>query len=195
MQKNIKSPEGKKIIAIVGMCGSGKSEVVNYLQKTRKWPKIYFGEATFDRIKKEGLEINYENEKKIREKIRKEMGMDAYAKLALPKIEKILKEHNILILESLYSWDEYKIIKEKYKNNFKVIAVFSSPKTRLKRMLGRQEERPMKNEEEFIKRDYSEIENTDKGGPIARADFTIINESSLEDFHHQLENIINNIQL
>lgn len=189
MQKN------KKIIAIVGMCGSGKTEVINYLQKTRKWPKIYFGEATFDRIKKEGWELNYENERKAREVIRKEMGMDAYAKLALPKIKKLLEDNNIVMLESLYSWAEYKIIKEKYQNNFKVIAVFASPKTRFKRMLARIEERPMKSENEFIKRDYSEIENTDKGGPIARADFTIINESSLEDFHHQLENIINNIQI
>ena len=177
------------------MCGSGKTELINHLQKTEKWPKIYFGEATFERIKKENLEINYENERKIREKIRKEMGMGAYAKLALPKIEKLLEKHDVLMLESLYSWTEYKIIKEKYKKNFKVIAVFSSPQTRLKRMLKRNEERPMKNEEEFIKRDYSEIENTDKGGPIARADFTIINESSMEDFHYQLKNIINNIQI
>ncbi len=193
MQKTIRYQNEKKIIAIVGMCGSGKSEVVKYLQKTKKWPKIYFGEATFERIKKEGLELNYENERKTREKIRKEMGMGAYAKLALPKIEKLLEKNETVILESLYSWAEYKIIKEKYENNFKVIAVFSSPKTRLKRMLKREKERPMQNEKEFIERDYSEIENTDKGGPIARADFTIINESSLEDFHHQLENIINNI--
>lgn len=193
--ENIKHSGNKKIIAVVGMCGSGKSEVVKYLQKTKKWPKIYFGEATFDRIKKDGLELNYENERKTREKIRKELGMAAYAKLALPKIEKLLKENKVVILESLYSWAEYKTIKEKYGNSFKVIAVFSSPQTRLKRMLMRQEERPMQNEKEFIERDYSEIENTDKGGPIARADFTIINESSLEDFHHQLENIINNIQI
>jgi hypothetical protein len=30
------------------------------------------------------------------------------------------------------------------------------------------------------KRDYAEIENIEKGGPIAMADFTVVNEYSLE---------------
>ena len=123
MQKTIRYQNEKKIIAIVGMCGSGKSEVVKYLQKTKKWPKIYFGEATFERIKKEGLELNYENERKTREKIRKEMGMGAYAKLALPKIEKLLEKNETVILESLYSWAEYKIIKESGPDHDKVFNV------------------------------------------------------------------------
>jgi dephospho-CoA kinase len=108
----------KKLIAVVGMAGSGKTEVIKYLQKTFKWPKIYFGEATFERLEKEGLEVNYENEKIVREKIRAELGMGAYATLALPKIESLFKKNNIILLESLYSWDEYKIILKKLPGYF-----------------------------------------------------------------------------
>ncbi len=180
--------ENKKIIAVVGMAGSGKTETIRYLQKKLNWPKIYLGEATFDRIKKEGLEVNYKNEKIIREKIRKELGMGAYAILALPKIKRILKESDVILLESLYSWDEYKIIKKKYKDNFKVIAVHASPKIRFKRLTKRIKERPIKSEKEFIERDYSEIEGADKGGPIARADFMIINEGTLKEYHSKIDN-------
>jgi len=81
----------KKIIAIIGMAGSGKSEVVNYLQKKYGWPKVYIGQATFDRLKKEGLARNYKNEQIVREKTRRELGMGAYALLALPGVAKILK--------------------------------------------------------------------------------------------------------
>ena len=85
-------PKNKNLIAIVGMPGSGKTQATKYLIKKLNCPKVYFGEATFDRLKKEGLKINYTNEKKVREKIRSELGMGAYAILALPKIKKHLKE-------------------------------------------------------------------------------------------------------
>lgn len=175
------------------MAGSGKSEVIKYIQAKKNWPKVYFGEATFDRMKKEGLELNYKNERIIREKIRQELGMGAYAKLALPKINKQLKESNTCLLESLYSWDEYKVIKKKFQEYFQVIAVYASPTTRLKRLLKRKKERPMKNKKEFQERDWTEIEGTDKGGPIAIADFTITNESSISEFHKQVDNILSKI--
>lgn len=182
--------KNRLILAVVGMAGSGKSEVIKYLQKTRKWPKVYFGEPTFDRMKKDGLELNYANERLTREKIRAEMGMGAYAVLCLPKIEEELKQSENLLIESLYSWDEYKILKSKYGEKFKVIAVFASTEIRFQRLLSRSNERPMKDLEEFETRDYTEIEKTDKGGPIARADFMIINESGLEALHENVENIL-----
>jgi dephospho-CoA kinase len=181
--------KGKRIWAVVGMAGSGKSEVIEYLQKKFRWPKIYFGAATFERIKKEKLKLNYKNEQIIRERIRKELGMGAYAILAMPKINELLRRNKVILLESLYSWDEYKIIKSKYRESFKTIAVYASPEIRLKRMLKRSQWRPMKSKEEFSSRDWTEIEGTDKGGPIAIADYTIINEGSLEEMHKQIDKI------
>lgn len=185
--------KNKKVIAAVGMAGSGKTEIISYLQKKHPWKNVYFGEATFDRMKEEELELNYENERTTREKIRNELGMGAYAILALPKIEKILETDDIVLIESLYSWDEYKIIKEKFGKNFITIATFASPETRFKRLTSRSKERPIKDLEEFNTRDYTEIENTDKGGPIARADYTLINETSLRDLHIDIDLIINKI--
>lgn len=182
----------KKIIAVVGMCGAGKTEVVKYLKEKLNCPNIYFGEATFDRMKKDGLEINYENEKIIREKIRTELGMGAYATLALPKIKNALETNNIVLIESLYSWSEYKIMKGEFGDQFITIAVYASPSIRFQRLTSRKE-RPMKNSEEFQTRDYSEIENIEKGGPIARADFTIVNESDLANIGEQIDEIIKKI--
>ncbi len=180
----------KKIYAIVGMCGSGKSEVINCLQKKYGWPKVYLGKATFDRMKRDGLKLNYKNEKITREKIRAELGMGAYAALSLPRVEKLLKKNNTILVESLYSWSEYKIFKNKYSDSFRVIAVFASPETRFSRLKVRKNERPMTNREEFEKRDYTEIENIEKGGPIARADYTIINEGDLKNLNKQIKNIL-----
>jgi dephospho-CoA kinase len=179
--------KNKPILAVVGMCGSGKSEVVKFLVKKFKWPVVYLGGITFEWMKERNIPVNYQNEKESREQIRRENGgMGAYAKLALPKIAKLLKEKKGVIVESLYSWSEYKILKEKYGDNFKVVAAHASPAIRFKRLKARKKERPMKNYAEFQARDYSEIENIEKGGPIAMADYLVVNEGSLKDLHKKL---------
>jgi dephospho-CoA kinase len=177
----------KLVLAIVGMCGSGKSEVVKYLKKKLAAPMVYFGTATFDELTKAGLEVNEKNERYMREKIRKDLGMGAYATLNLPKITKLLKENNVVLIESLYSWSEYKIIKKKFGEIFKVVAVVASPAVRQKRAAHRKE-RPL-NKKESLARDYSEIENVEKGGPIAMADYIIVNEGTLKDLHKKLDGI------
>jgi dephospho-CoA kinase len=40
--------------------------------------------------------------------------------------------------------------------------------------------------EEARGRDYAEIENIEKGGPIAMADFTVVNDSDLQNLYSQL---------
>ena len=47
-------------------------------------------------------------------------------------------------------------------------------------------ERPMQ-PHEVDQRDWSEIENLEKGGPIAIADYFIINDSSLEQLHQKID--------
>ncbi|MDD5527807.1 MAG: AAA family ATPase [Patescibacteria group bacterium] len=181
--------KNKLILAVVGMCGSGKSEVVKYLVKKLNWPVVYLGEITFDWMKKKKLAINNQTEMFAREKIRAEHGMGAYAKLSLPKIAALLKKNQGVIVESLYSWSEYKILKEKYDDRFKIVAAHASPAIRFKRLKSRKNNRPMKNYAEFKARDYSEIENIEKGGPIAMADYLILNEGNLRDLHKKLDSI------
>ena len=49
-----------KLVAIVGMCGSGKSTAVDYLTE-RNVPKVYFGGVILNALKEANLEINPEN--------------------------------------------------------------------------------------------------------------------------------------
>ncbi len=180
------------LLAVVGLPGSGKTETIDYLKEKYDNPNIYLGEATFDRLKEKNLEINPINERQAREDIRKKLGMSAYAKLALPKIEKLLGKYELITLESLYSWEEYLVFREKYNNDFKVLAIYSSPETRKKRLKNRNI-RPLKSDKEFQTRDYSQIVNLHQAGPIARANYTIINEGSLNDLQSNIEKILKNI--
>ena len=179
----------KKIVAIVGMCGSGKSIASEYFEN-KGYKKIYLGGITMDKLKEENLEINPENEKTMREKLRKEYGMGAYALLSIPKIEQLIEENNV-VLDGLYSWDELKILKEKYPE-IKIISIVVDKKIRYERLTTR-EIRPLTNEE-AQKRDIAEIENLAKGGPIAFADYYILNNGNMEIYNNELEKIKNEIE-
>jgi dephospho-CoA kinase len=165
-----------KVVAIVGMAGAGKSEVARVFEG-HGFKKVRFGDITDEELKKRGLEPNEENERYIRQTLRKKYGMAAYAKLNLPRIDSSLKSSNVVV-DGLYSWEEYILLKEYYGGQFTTVAVWASPTTRHKRLTDRKE-RPL-TLEEAANRDKSEVENSDKGGPIAMADFTIANEATLE---------------
>ena len=75
-----------KVIAIVGMCGVGKSVAVDFFENLG-YKKVYFGGITLDKLREENIEITPDNEKKMREGLREKLGMAAYAILSLPKIK------------------------------------------------------------------------------------------------------------
>ena len=175
-----------KVVSIVGMAGAGKSEVARVFQD-QGFTRIRFGDVTDEEIKKRGLEPTEKNERYIRELLRQEYGMAAYAKLNLLSIDLALKRGDVVI-DGLYSWEEYTFLKNHYRDDFCVMAVWASPRTRYARLTRRVNRRLTL--EEAASRDKAELENTNKGGPIAMADFTIINESSLKDLQKETERII-----
>jgi len=175
-----------KVVAIVGMTGSGKSELAR-LFRDGGYTIVRFGDITDAAVKEQGLPLTEENERPARERIRQEQGMAAYAKLSVPRIDNAFKTSNVVV-DGLYSWEEYIYLKNYYGEKFFVVAVWASPQDRYHR-LGSRKHRPL-TLQESIGRDHAEIENLNKGGPIAMADFTILNTGSMSDLKKQVERII-----
>lgn len=173
------------LFAIVGMCGSGKSIASDYLVELG-YNKVYFGGVTMKKLKEEGLEVNAENEKMMRERLRKDLGMGAFAIVLLPEIKECIEKGNT-VLDGVYSYDEVKILKEEFPE-LKIIAVVCDKKIRYDRLLIR-EIRPLTNEE-AEKRDISEVENIAKAPPIAMADYYILNNYSIEEYKQRIDEII-----
>ena len=178
-----------KIVALVGMCGCGKSVVCDMFVK-RGFERIYFGGVTMDVLAERGLERNEKNERSVREELRRVHGPAAFAKLLLPKIEKA-NENGNTILDGLYSWSEYKCLKEHFGDDITVIAIVADRKIRYERLTTR-EIRPLTNEE-AESRDYSEIENLEKGGPISRADKFVFNNGDINELEDKISSIIDEL--
>lgn len=178
-----------KVIAIVGMCGAGKSVASEILEELG-YQKVYFGGVTMEKLKEGNLPVTPENEKIMREKLRKELGMGAFAKILLPKIKENLKT-NDTVLDGLYSWEELKILKEELPS-MKVIAIICDKEVRYQRLEIR-EVRPL-TKEEATNRDIAEIENLQKGGPIVFADYYIDNNGTIEEYKERLLEILRQIK-
>ncbi len=178
-----------RVFAVVGMCGSGKSEACDVLRELG-WRYIRFGQLTIDRLRARGKEITAENEKQMREGLRREHGMGAFALLLLPAIEDSLARGDVII-DGLYSWSEYKILKQRFGDGLQVVHVHASPRTRYRRLESRRHEELDKDHRMRAlsaaaaeSRDYAEIENIEKGGPIAMADFCLVNEGTLAELEN-----------
>jgi dephospho-CoA kinase len=186
-------------IALVGMCGAGKSIIADELVN-RRYSFFRFGQITLDIVKERGLEPTEEIEMPIREEMSKKHGMGAFAILNMPKIDNFLKKGNV-VGDGLYSWTEYNILKEKYKEKMIVIAVYAPPKLRYKRLAERKlkaddknlRNRPM-TAEQAKNRDFAEIENIEKAGPIAMADYTLLNTTTIPELLKQFNKIMEEIE-
>lgn len=177
-----------RLLALVGMPGAGKTEAVEYLC-SKGWPKIYFGGIMYAEMEKAGIPITPASQQIFREQLRQQKGMDFITTRAIESIDKLITagQRNI-VLDGLYSWSEYKTLKRAYHHELEVVAVVAPRRTRHHRLANRPE-RPFTTDE-AMHRDFTEIENIEKGGPIAIADHYIINDGGLDALHQKIDDIM-----
>ncbi len=167
-------PAEKRVLAIVGMPGAGKSETVAYIRQ-KGIPSVRFGDLTDEEIATLGLPLTPENERIVRERLRREYGMAVYAEKAKPKVDTHLSLRGTVAIDGLYSWEEYLFLQNAYPN-LTLIHVFAERRVRYER-LSKRPVRPLMLEECFL-RDVAELERLNKGGPIAMANYLIENSSN-----------------
>ena len=183
-----------KILAIVGMSGSGKSVAVDYLTD-QGYPKVYFGGMIYKEMEKRGIvrTEDGESEKKFREEIREKEGKDWVVRQVIEETKDVISAgQKRIILDGVYSWTEYKILKHEFPKCLTFIAIVVDKNKRYERVA----KRPGRafDGKAIRERDRSEIENLEKGGPIAAADYYILNNTSIEELQQQLKNILKEIK-
>jgi len=182
----------KIVIALVGMPGAGKSEAASYLEK-KGIPFIRFGDLTDEVVRRMGLPLTSENEQTVRENLRQELGMAAYAMKARPKIDLLLQNHPVVGLNGLRSWEEYLFLKKIYKK-LVLVAIYADAHIRHERLAARAI-RPFSFEQATL-RDVAELEKLNMGGPIAIADYIIENNSeSLESLYGKLDALVDKLHI
>lgn len=183
-----------KILAIVGMCGSGKSTLIEYLTE-KGVPKVYFGGVIYKAMAEAGVERTEdgESEKKFREEIRQKEGKDFVVNRVIKEAKDLIAAgQKRVILDGVYSWTEYKILRKEWPTEMTVIAVVV-PKALRRKRLAERPDRPF-DAQAAAERDRSEIENLEKGGPIAIADYYLDNSGSISELHENFAKLLKDIE-
>lgn len=184
--------ENLKIIAFVGMSGSGKSVAVDYLT-SKGIPKVYFGGMIYKEMEKRGIVRTPDSERDFREMIRENEGKDWVVRQVIDEVHNLADAgQKRIVLDGVYSWTEMKTLKHEFPGMLTFVAVVVPKKLRYKRVAARPD-RPF-SEEEIKERDRSEIENLEKGGPIAAADYYVLNDGPVERMTEQIQKILDEIE-
>ena len=183
-----------KILAIVGMSGSGKSVIVDYLTE-KGYPKVYFGGMIYKEMEKRGIERTEdgESEKKFREEIRETEGKDWVVRQVIAETKDLIAAgQKKIVLDGVYSWTEYCTLKHEFPKALTFLAVVVDKNLRYDRVAVR----PGRafDAAAIRERDRSEIENLEKGGPIAAADYYVLNNGTIEELKEATAKVLKEIE-
>lgn len=177
----------RRALALVGMPGAGKTLCAKHLE-ARGFFQFRFGGIVVDEVQRRGLDINPANERAIREELREQEGMEAIAERAIPHLQRAFETHLNIVIDGLYGFGEYKLLRRALDAELIVLAIVCSRQKRYAR-LGSRPERPLTNAE-AEERDFREIDHLEKGGPIAIADYTLLNEGTSGELIAALDDLL-----
>lgn len=162
-------------IALVGMPGAGKTLCADHLRR-RGYRGFRFGQIVVDEVERRGMPWTQESERIVREDLRALQGREAIARLALPVLRQLLQGTPVIFIDGLYSFSEYQLLRRELDASLLVVAIVSARQRRYRR-LGQRPQRPLDTAAAEA-RDLREITTLEKGGPIAIADHTLLNDGT-----------------
>lgn len=167
-----------KVVCVTGMPACGKEEFLK-LARAKGFAVVRMGDVVRDEAAKAGIPIkdpevgNFANEE------RKKHGFDIWAKRTLPRIS---GGHNLI--DGVRGPTELAVYRAAFPSGLIVVAVHSSPGTRMDRMMKRKRKDDPASEAEFRARDAREL-SWGLGEVIALADHVLVNEADLATFRAQ----------
>lgn len=179
-------------LALVGMPGAGKTLCADHLRR-RGYRGFRFGQIVVDEVERRGLPRTQDSERIVREDLRALQGREAIARLALPVLRQLLQDTPVIFIDGLYSFSEYQLLRRELDASLLVVAVVSARQHRYRR-LGQRPQRPL-DAAAAEARDLREITTLEKGGPIAIADYTLLNDGAPADLTEALDGLLRQLGL
>jgi dephospho-CoA kinase len=180
--------EGFLVIGVVGLQGAGKTEVARAAAKLGI-PSIHMGEAVIEEVMRRKIELTEANVGETANDLRRLEGPAAIAKRCLPKILRAGEGAKAVLVDGIRSEAEVEEFERAFGDRFFLIAVEAGEQTRYRRVMGRRRLDDASSFEEFIRRDERELK-WGLAGAMARADFVLKNEGSIEELHEKVTGVM-----
>lgn len=173
-----------KILAIVGLPGSGKTTAIEAIKDLGI--VVSMGDVIRNEAKNRNLEPSGNNIGKIAKELREKGGPAIIAEMCVDTI-KNLKNDNVIFVDGIRSLSEVNIFRRFWK--FPIIAILVDEKKRFNRLFERGRSDDPKSLEVLKDRDKREIEfGLDK--VLESADYKILNNSTIEDLKNETRKVV-----
>jgi dephospho-CoA kinase len=168
------------------MPASGKEEFIS-VATDLGFEVVRMGDVVREEVRRRGLELDDTSVGGLGNSEREDYGMGIWALRTLPRI----RDTNILI-DGIRGIAEIEIYRDAYPDNLHVVSIEASERVRFKRIKERGREDATLTREEFDMRDERE-RSWGLAEAMAKADYRILNEGSLEEFREEAERVLREI--
>ena len=178
-----------RVFGAIGLNGSGKDEVIKYLNKRYGIPFVSLGDMVRQIAAQKGIPPTRGNLHSISGEYIQQFGKDYFMKLVIKQIEENRWEK--AGVTGIRTPEDVQVLRDYYENCFVLFHVYvSDPYIRYERTRMRGEQRDPKTYQEFLEQDMKEEELFRVREAVRLADFSLNNEGSRDDLHHKLDAII-----
>jgi dephospho-CoA kinase len=180
-----------KIIGVIGLNGSGKDEVVNYLNKRYGVSLFSIGDIVREIAFREGIEPTRDNLDGITRKYFTQFGEGYFLKQVVDKIRRNMNSLKAVGISGIRSPQDIDNVRNAFGQNFILIYVYiTDSHIRYQRIRHRGSKRDDLTCDDFLKQDQVSEELFHIQEAIKMAEFSISNDGSLEDLHRQVEKLV-----
>jgi dephospho-CoA kinase len=174
-----------KIIGLTGTNGAGKGEVAVYL-KGKGYPYFSLSDLVREELRNKEKEVTRNNLIKMGNELREKFGPDILAKRVMEKVR------GRAVIDSIRNPSEVEYLKKQ--KDFILLAIDAPVQLRYERVRKRGRKESATTLEEFIEKEEEEMTDHEKGQQLQNcmkmADYTLINDGSLEDLYKKLEELL-----
>lgn len=142
-----------------------------------------------DELKRRNMLPTNTSLREVATSMRQELGEAIMAERSIPKVQHALKESDLVIINSVKAMAEADLYRKELGGRFVLLAVYASPRTRFERLSHRGLKWDMNDYGSLVWRDKKELE-WGLGNAISLADYTIINEGTIEELGQSVERFI-----
>ncbi|MDD1721565.1 MAG: flagellar hook-basal body complex protein FliE [Euryarchaeota archaeon] len=174
------------IIGFVGYPGSGKSEATATTQALG-FDVVSMGDTVRRYMHEHGAELSEHNVGATANELRHHRGMDAVARMCIPPIHS--SKSNKIVIDGIRGIAEVKAFKKEFNDQFKLIAIVSSPETRFNRVRNRNRSDDVHDLRAFKQKDSRELAWGLKDA-LEAADYCLSNEGNIDEFRSAVASLL-----
>ena len=180
-----------RVIGIVGLPGSGKTEVAKVSARL-DIPRVRMGDVVLAELKRLGRRVTERSVGMVAAELRQREGLAAIAKRCLPLIGDAGEGKRAVVVDGIRGVAEVEEFRRAFGDRFFLVEVRAKDSIRYSRVSSRRRADDVKTLEKFREKDEREL-SWGLGEALSQADFTVVNEGTLEELRERAEELFTKI--